>query len=297
MTLLHLVGHDGTRHGDDALALARTIGAGRDLRRVVVHVIPSSGSTADAAPTAIDALDGPAAQRLEHIRGALREDEALTVLAAGSPAHGLHDHAERLGADLIAVGAKSPAHHLAHLPATSIADRLLAGGPCAVAVAPEGYAASAHALARILVGFDGSVEADNALHEAAALAACAGARVDVLHAHPFSPSYLDTLAPTDAAPAAAEDVAASGLASLPLAMRGASADQAGAAGPTIEAFAAARGADLVVLGSRGYGPIRSVLLGSTGAHLLHATDLALIILPRGTHATVPAGRDGFAVAA
>lgn len=295
MTLLHLVGHDGTAHGDDALALARTVGAGRDLRRVVVHVIPSSAPTAEAAPALIEALDGDASRRLEHARAGLREDEALVVLAADSPAHGLHDEAERLGADLVAVGAKSPAHHVAHLPAISIADRLLAGGPCAVAVAPEGYATKAHTLARTLVGFDGSVEADKALHEAAALAACAGARVDVVHAH--APTYLETLVPNDAEAGAVEDVAALGLAGLPAAMRGESADQIGAAGSVIEAFAAAHGADLVVLGSRGYGPVRSVLLGTTGAHLLHAEDFPLVILPRGTHATVPAGREGFAVAA
>lgn len=298
MTLLHLVGHDGTTHGDDALALARTIGAGRDLRRVVVYVVASSAPTVEADPATIDALDGTAAHHLEHIRDGLRDDETLTVLAADSPAHGLHDHAEQCGADLVAVGAMSPANHLPHLPSIFVADRLLAGGPCAVAVAPEGYAARAHALARIVVGFDGSAEADNALHEAAALAACAGAHVYVVHAH--APSYLETLVPIEADqanPAASENVAARGLASLPVAMRGETADQIGSAGSVIEAFASAHRADLVVLGSRGYGPVRSALLGTTGAHLLHAADFPLVILPRGTHATVPAGRDGFAVAA
>lgn len=41
------------------------------------------------------------------------------------------------------------------------------------------------------------------------------------------------------------------------------------------------GVDLLVVGSRGYGPLRRVLLGSTAAELIHHADYPVIVFPRG----------------
>ena len=46
------------------------------------------------------------------------------------------------------------------------------------------------------------------------------------------------------------------------------------------------GIDLMVLGSRGYGPARRVLLGSNAARLLSAAPCPAIVFPRGTAAPV-----------
>lgn len=40
--------------------------------------------------------------------------------------------------------------------------------------------------------------------------------------------------------------------------------------------------DLLVLGSRGYGPLRSVLLGSVSTHLVRRSACPLLVLPRRT---------------
>lgn len=44
-----------------------------------------------------------------------------------------------------------------------------------------------------------------------------------------------------------------------------------------------RGMDLLVVGSREYGPVRRVLLGSVASELLHAAACPVIVCPRGAH--------------
>lgn len=277
---LHLVGHDGTDHGDDALALARTLGAERDVRRAVVHVISSPGSTAPAAEAWIDMLGTSTRDRIARIAGRLAGGESLTVLAARSPARGLHDHAEEHGAELIAVGAHHRSSERLHFSTGTVAAGLLSGGPCSIAHAPEGYAGRARWLARIVVGFDGSAEAREALDAAAALAAASGARVDVVHVydHTAFPRYAGTVADAESA---GDELAREGLTTLPEAVRGVSASRSGTAGTVIERFAEGQGADLIVLGSRGFGPVRRALLGSTSSQVLHHTDRPVVVVPRG----------------
>ena len=45
--------------------------------------------------------------------------------------------------------------------------------------------------------------------------------------------------------------------------------------------------DLLVLGSRGYGPLRSVLLGSVSAQVIRAAACAVVVVPRGGEAPTP----------
>ncbi len=55
----------------------------------------------------------------------------------------------------------------------------------------------------------------------------------------------------------------------------------------------ARSGDLLVIGSRRYGPARSVLVGSVGHHLAHSATCPVLIVPRG----VETGRAGEVLAA
>ena len=47
--------------------------------------------------------------------------------------------------------------------------------------------------------------------------------------------------------------------------------------------------DLVVVGSRGYGRLRQVLLGSVSAKLLHGVPAPVIVLPRGAERELAVG--------
>jgi nucleotide-binding universal stress UspA family protein len=49
-----------------------------------------------------------------------------------------------------------------------------------------------------------------------------------------------------------------------------------------------KGVDLLVCGSRGYGPARAVLLGSVSRDVMDEARCPVIVLPRGVEATLEA---------
>ena len=96
--------------------------------------------------------------------------ELQMLKAPSSPARALHDTATSARADLIVVGS-SHRGPVGRVLLGSVAERLLSGAPCAVAIAPRGYAGrQSRRLQRIVVAFDGSPEAHLALSTACALA-------------------------------------------------------------------------------------------------------------------------------
>ena len=277
---LHLVAHDGTSHGDDALALARTLAAGRDVRRTVVHVVVAGGAMQQPSASWIDGLHADTQAGIARIEDELQGSESLEVIGARSPARGLHDLAEQHGADLVVVGAHRSEAGRLHLAWGTVAASLLAGGPCAVAHAPAAYGEGGRRLGRVVVAFDGSDESRAALAEAAEIAESSGALVDVIHVydHTAFPRYPGTVRQAEIA---SEAVARAALEALPAAVRGLSASRSGAAATVIEHFAEDQGADLIVLGSRGFGPVCRAVIGSTGSHVMQHADRPVLILPRG----------------
>ena len=118
-----------------------------------------------------------AAEQISRALGGARVEQRLEV--SSPPARGLHDTANCEHADLIVLGSS---HHgpLGRVFPGSVAERLLNGAPCAVAVAPRGHATRhPQPLGRILVAFDGSPEARLALQAAHALATRSGAALQV----------------------------------------------------------------------------------------------------------------------
>jgi nucleotide-binding universal stress UspA family protein len=128
----------GLSGGRDAVALGRTLAANGTLSYAHVRVIsavPSRGS-----PGVYDAAEHDRSRELlQRERGSDGSETELVSIAATSVGAGLHDVAENRGVDLIVVG-------ICHRSAVG---RVLAGddarsvlhhSPCAVAVAPAGYA-------------------------------------------------------------------------------------------------------------------------------------------------------------
>jgi nucleotide-binding universal stress UspA family protein len=61
-------------------------------------------------------------------------------------------------------------------------------------------------------------------------------------------------------------------------------------GDPVERLAdASRGLDMLVVGSRRYGPLRSALLGSVSSRLIDRAACPVVIVPRGVHAEAPSG--------
>jgi nucleotide-binding universal stress UspA family protein len=59
--------------------------------------------------------------------------------------------------------------------------------------------------------------------------------------------------------------------------------------PASELADAAHELDLLVTGSRGYGPVRRLMLGSTSTRLVHEAPCPVLVLTRGAHVDREAG--------
>lgn len=294
MSPLHLVGHDGSARGDDALALSRALAPNDDARRLIVHVIERPAP--DLSPNAgfRRGLLEDAEAELAPLRASLHAAEELRVVDAPSVAHGLHALAEECGATLLVVG---PSHRgkIGYAVLGTVADRLLHGSPCPVAMAIAGFAGSPQAIDRVVLAYDGSAEAESALAFAGGVAGALHASVDVVCVQ-MPPAYYDLAGVSGIPPTLLEEPVKRAAALAARAVEALGAGHVGATAtplwPTGDAIAAAAaGADLVVCGSRAYGPLRHVVLGSTGHYVLHHAPCSVVIVPRGNTVAVAKTHD------
>lgn len=277
-----VVGVDGHEGGADALALAGMLQTAGGGELIAVHVYPFDRSVSlDRAEEYEAGLhDELAARVAAQVREAGLEAR-VTVVADASAARALHAVVEREGADLIVVGAS----HRDQPYRTLLGDTCAAtlhGAPCAVAVAPRGYADRPRPLQRIGVGFDGSQESHAALVLARRLAAATGAvlRVWTIVAPPPPAwpvaAYADWPDYEAAAIRAGNRMLAAAHAEL-----GEDTDAEVVIGDAGGELAdRTRDTDLLVLGSRSYGPVRRVLLGSTSLRVVQAATGPVLVLPR-----------------
>lgn len=274
-----IVGFDATERGRDALALACPLALATGARLRIVRFTDRGDSS-----------------ERERLRAELRAEAAgllrspdLQVDAvdveAGPPTQGLARLAEAREDQMVVIGSTHRAG-LGRVYPGSVAERVLMGARCPVAVAPRGLAAAMEAFAGgepdarlvrdelrvIAVAFDGRPESHAALSVATRLALGAKATLRVIA---VSPAPL---------PGASErprleeilDQTVRGLPgelrALPVPLRGSSIglllDQA------------TQGVDLLVLGSKGQGPIRRIALGSTSTDLLRSSPCPLLLVPR-----------------
>src|SRR3954451_21518479 len=176
-----VVGVDGRDGGLDALALGRTLahaGGGR-LTLACSYLADPIGTRlvpAEAAP-----LRETAVALLEAARAGLDGLEVETrPVATSSPAHGLHDLAQELDADLIVVGS-SHRGALGRILPGSTTQQVLHGSPCAVAVAPVRFRDRyPKALRRVGLAYDGGREARGALDVARRLTAELGGSLEII---------------------------------------------------------------------------------------------------------------------
>jgi nucleotide-binding universal stress UspA family protein len=286
-----LVGYDGTEGGRDALALARTLRA-PDGAVTAACVHPSKAHARDDRVETLFA--DAAAQIVATARTQVHEDwlEFRTV-AGHSPAHGLHMLSEELGPDLVVVGSANSAATGQTRPG-STGERLLNGSPCAVAVAPAGFAAEAGEPRVIGVAYDGSDESAVALREAGELARQFEATVRLitaippLHQYWSGESFAGAIASGDAIREQRHEsfrqMQAAAAETLPPEARVATELVAGRPADVI-ADEAAKGVHLLVMGSRSYGPLRRVMVGSTAIETMRAAPCPVIVIPRGAAGT------------
>ena len=281
-----LVGVDDRERSRDALALGRLIAGKTGATLIAVQAYSAAGDfPIPADPTWDDAMYQVALKVVADVIAGGPDGERAEAVHSSSPARGLHDLAEREQADLIVVGS-SERGALGRLTAGSTAHSLLSGAPCAVAVAPAGYAERPEQrLETIGVAFDARPESDLALESAIDLARSAGARVHLVTlAYPPDRPFLgEGPAPVDV-PAMLESITEKMQAVQDAAVARIPDDVEHSgqvfADPQV-ALVHVEGVDVMVMGSRNYGPVRRVLLGSLARQVMGSAPWPVIVVPRG----------------
>ena len=286
-----VVGVDESERSRDALALGQQLAEDLPggLMPVYVHTLEELDALMTGHhPEEVEELVAEHAKAKHAKVRALAAEMGISEVhlrQATSPAAGLHDQAGESNAAIVVIGSSSRSGLGRVLPGGT-AERLLSGAPVPVAVAPNSYARRKAAHAVIGVGFDQSPESRKAVGWAAALASRRGASLRLFAVY---------------APLAFGNVSASGALGMQTVDEVLAKERQVESEELAEALSAdvpteshlfrgdpakvlvehSQQLDLLVLGSRGYGPIKSVLLGSVSSYVIRNAYCPVLIVPRG----------------
>ena len=282
MTTTYLAGFDGSAESHAAVRLAARIGELAGAEVVVVNVYPNLTETWVTGIQAIeyDALHEDLRRRAQEVLEGLDVPRVTPRVVRGdSPARGLHELAETLGAKMIVVGAT---HHgpFGRLAPGSVGMHLLHGAPCPVMVVPA--ECGDRPLKTVGVAYDDRPESRHAMHVAESLADQLDARLVVLGAtHPLVvPVGIAPVIPPEAS-YDEEHLFDEMLAEAAARSRPGTEHRTVIGTPGHALVEASADVDLLVAGSRGYGPVGGVLLGSVSRHLVDHAPCPVLIVPRG----------------
>jgi nucleotide-binding universal stress UspA family protein len=234
---------------------------------------------------------------LDHLERQLRADGIKVEcrpLQGTSVPHALHNAAEEFGIGLIVVGSTDRGR-LGRVMPGSTAERLMHGAPCPIVVVPHGWERGS-GLQTIGVAWADTPEGHEALEGAMALARRAGAKVRLLRAvHPRE--FGRAAGGRPGAEATSFDAVGAEMSDAKRAM----CEEATKLAPGVEVeadisaqdaadflIAASANVDLLICGSRGYGPQRAVLLGGVSRKVTAGAQCPVIILARGVKAGLEA---------
>ncbi len=283
-----VVGVDGRQGGRDAIALARALAAPSQARLVLAHAYPGGGDLPRGTDAGLDAvLREEAAGMVRAEREAAGAEGDVVALPDLHPARGLQRVVDEEDADLLVVGS-SHRGPIGRVLLGDVARDVLHGAPRPVAVARHGTpAAEAIPLRRVGVGFDGSAEATRALAFAAELAAATKGELTLVGAvsepSAYTPAYSMSLSWAEVVGRQHEQLQAA----IDEAAAAAAVPASGTVAtgrPSTVLGAASERLDLLVLGSRSFGPVKRVLLGSTSNALVERAHCPLVVVPRGATA-------------
>lgn len=284
-----VVGYEGEPTGRDVLTFAERWAEARGDRVTVVTVYEGS------APAGLQRVDAEwvaygreqADALLDEARGLVRQGSRVHFrrVESTSAARGLHDILEDTDEDtpLVVLGSRRTRGLRRTYPG-STAERLLDGSPVPVAVVPWGYSdAEVPAFTKVAVAFVDTRDGQVALDHAARIAQHLDAELEVLSVVPDTrvvPSLGDIQRFGHEQRDSYQASLDAALTKLPAGLR---ASGRLLDGPVVDALADVRPgeADLMVIGSRGYGPVRRVLLGGVSARVVRHARIPVIMVPRG----------------
>ena len=275
-----VAGCNGRERGRGAASLAHAIATatGAKLLLVGVHHNP---------PLPFPSSYAAQRHELEHDLRAVRDElapEAIIQIHANmSPAHALRHVARYEGADLVVVGSRHR-RRLQHIAESDHAMQVLHGARCAVAIAPDPLAPRPE-LRRIGVGIDATPESAVALGMACDLARRTGARLRLVAVADDGVSPWWGHAPTPLDEQTLQEIveqrvtAARALLDERLGLcegiegRG----DVVVGDPAGELILASEDLDLLVLGSRRWGPVKRLALGSTSEQVIRHTACPVLV--------------------
>jgi nucleotide-binding universal stress UspA family protein len=279
------VGCDGSLEGRDAVVLGAAIASVTGARLSLVGVfspsfLPVIGSSDRKT------LRGQATRALRRERDLFAPAASIHTICDPSVARALRHYAERAHADLVIVGSsrRAPAGHVA---IGRHGRQLLYDAPFALGLAARDLHERKFRLAAIGVGYDGGPEAEAALSTAAGLARAAGARLEVRRVVEDRVPVLSGDAWMALADWGHEQVWDSARRQA-LAEAQAASDDLGIAtevsatvgDPGYEMRTLSEALDLVVVGSRRWGPVARLVTGGVGETLVRDAACSILIVPR-----------------
>jgi len=280
-----IIGYEPTSQGLDALELGEVLAESLAARPVITTALPwpdylmGEKDLERALERETRATFAAARDRIEAV------DPETRAVASRVPAEALYEVAERESAMLIVVGSTHRGALGRVLPG-SVGASLLHGAPCAVAVAPHDYASrSERRLLRLGVAFDGSPESWTALETGIVLAERLHAGLTIIAiAEPRSGYGVSLSVLTAGEYHTYEEEAKrraldSAAARVPVGVNVERRLITGDAGALLAEESA--NLDLLLMGSRGYGPLRRTVLGSVAARVVNSAQCPVVVLPRG----------------
>jgi nucleotide-binding universal stress UspA family protein len=312
-----LIAIDGSPEASLAIDTAAGLCWPAGSRIDVLTVLPTDADLIGGPWSSFVPTDDARTRIRDEARSALSEATALlrrdvlTVVATigeGRAATVIVDRAQQMGVDLIVLGARGRSA-LDRVLLGSVSSEVVDRAHCPVLVARHEWTR------RILIGTDGSDEGTAAVDFVCSSGLFTDAEVGVLGVVDIHPDWWQGFTPGDGALApstllpviddarrhadavtanAAERLRASGFVST-------STVREGQAANVIVDEAATRNADLIVVGTRGHGLLKRMLLGSTARSVLHHATVSVLITrgtaiatgsgdPRATRLPVGAGR-------
>jgi nucleotide-binding universal stress UspA family protein len=275
-----VVGVDEHEGGRDAVALAHNLLA-RDGELTLAYVYAGDPHVYRSTNAAYEASERQrASELLERTREETGRQANLRWRGSPSVGRGLHELCEVIGADLLVVGS-SRRGLLGRVLMGDDTRAALNGAPCAIAIAPAAYSQQPVARREIGVAYNGSPESEHAVAVARKIAAECGAKLSAFEAVSL-PTYATVGGPVaiDDALEGFVDDARKRIAALgdvePHAAYGLPAEELGVYSASL---------DLLIVGSRGYGPIGRLIHGSTSQQLAHSARCPLLVLTRATRVT------------
>jgi nucleotide-binding universal stress UspA family protein len=276
-----VVGYAGDRAGRDAVRLAGAISAAVGGQLTIVfpyHPLFASHDAEQVQQRIADEINSLLASAGD---GATLAEPTFHWTSSPWPIHALHELAAYEKANLIVFGAAQ--EDLADRLHVSLMERMVHGAPCAVAVAPDGY--EARPIRQIGVGFAVSREGHAAAMLACELADVTAADVRMIAGAGLEPALAGYAFSSPALVDVQEEIYTETIetlerfcAELP---GGSTLGREVIRGNPAEVLIdASAGLDLLVLGSRAYGPLRHVLLGSVSARVMREARCPVLVVPR-----------------